>query len=230
MGQGGPDAANEALLAKERETMVQEQIRKRGIRDPRLLDAMVAVHRHRFVSPELASRAYEDRPLPIGFGQTISQPYMVARAMELVAPEPENRALEIGAGCGYQTAVLARLCRAVFGVEIVPELARRARATLAEMGCVNAVVEAFDGSGGWPDEAPFDVIVVSAGALRVPPLLVDQLAEGGRLVIPLGPPDDQTLVLVERVDSGRYQIKRDIRCRYVDLMGRYGLESTPVSA
>ena len=130
--------------------------------------------------------AYDDRPLPIGFGQTISQPYMVARATELAEPTPRDRALEVGAGCGYQAAVLGELCNKVFAVEIIPELAARARRTLAELGYSNVVVDSFDGSPGWAEHAPFDAILVSAGAPRVPPLLVDQLADGGRLVIPVG--------------------------------------------
>jgi len=214
---------------RERRAMVLEQLARRGIQDPRVLGAMAAVPRHRFVDGGLVAEAYEDRPLPIGFDQTISQPYMVARATELAEPRASDRALEVGAGCGYQTAVLAELCHEVFGVEIIPELAARARATLTELGHTNAHVESFDGSGGWPDHAPFDVIVVSAGAPRIPPLLVDQLADGGRLVIPIGPTQEQELALVRRVGD-QYQTSYDTRCRYVDLLGRFGFGGTPPAA
>ena len=206
--------------------MVLEQLARRGIHDPRVLGAMAAVPRHRFVDPTLIAEAYEDRPLPIGFDQTISQPYMVARATELAEPHAGDRALEVGAGCGYQTAVLAELCREVFAVEIIPELAARARATLAELGYGNVVVDSFDGSGGWPERAPFDVIIVSAGAPRIPPLLVDQLADGGRLVIPIGPTQEQELAIVRRTGD-QYQTSYDTRCRYVDLLGRFGFGGTP---
>jgi protein-L-isoaspartate(D-aspartate) O-methyltransferase len=209
--------------------MVVEQLARRGIHDPRVLGAMAGVPRHHFVDPSLVEHAYEDRPLPIGFGQTISQPYMVARATELCEPRPEDRALEVGAGCGYQAAVLASLCAEVFAVEIVPGLAARAQATLSGLGFGNVTIEAFDGSGGWPNQAPFDVIVVSAGAPRVPPLLVDQLADGGRLVIPVGPVNDQTLALIRRTGD-RYQTSYDTRCRYVDLLGRFGFGGTPPAA
>jgi protein-L-isoaspartate(D-aspartate) O-methyltransferase len=209
-------------FAEERRTMVTEQLMARGIADPRLLAVMGMIERHRFVEPALASAAYEDRPLPIGYGQTISQPYMVARATELAAPEPGDRALEVGAGSGYQAAVLAALCAEVFAVEIVPQLADRARRALAECNLRNVTIEAFDGSGGWPAHAPYDVIVVSAGAPRIPALLVGELADGGRLVIPVGGPHEQELALVKRVGDD-YQTTFETRCRYVDLRGRFGV-------
>jgi protein-L-isoaspartate(D-aspartate) O-methyltransferase len=202
--------------------MVIEQLTRRGIRDPRVLEAMGAVPRHRFVDPALADEAYEDRPLPIGHGQTISQPYMVARATELAAPQPTDRALEVGAGSGYQAAVLAELCAQVFAVEIVPALAERAAKALAASGYPDVVVEAFDASGGWPAHAPYDVIIVSAGAPRIPPLLVAELADGGRLVIPVGRPEEQELAVVRR-EGDHYVTSYDTRCRYVDLLGRFGV-------
>ena len=212
-----------------RRTMVIEQLVRRGIKDPRVLGALSIVPRHRFVSPALAGEAYEDRPLAIGFGQTISQPYMVARVTELAEPKAGQRALEVGAGCGYQAAVLAELCAEVFAIEIVPQLAARAAATLAELDYGNVEVKCFDGSGGWPQHAPFDVIIVSAGAPRVPPLLVDQLADGGRMVVPVGPTQEQELVVIRR-DGDRYETSVDTRCRYVDLLGRFGFGGSPPMA
>jgi protein-L-isoaspartate(D-aspartate) O-methyltransferase len=216
-------------FAEARRAMVIAQLARRGIRDPRVLGAMGAVPRQQFIDPALWDEAYEDRPLPIGYGQTISQPYMVARATELAAPQAGARALEVGAGCGYQAAVLAELCGEVYGVEIVPGLASRAAETLAALGHRNATVECFDGSGGWPRHAPYDVIIVSAGAPRVPPLLVDQLADGGRLVIPVGSPQEQELAVVRRRGDG-YETSYDTRCRYVDLMGRFGVGGTTPAA
>jgi protein-L-isoaspartate(D-aspartate) O-methyltransferase len=209
--------------------MVAEQLVRRGIKDARVLVAMGLVPRHLFVAPALAEEAYGDRPLPIGFSQTISQPYMVARATEVAEPHEGDRALEVGAGCGYQAAVLAQLTAHVDAIEIVPGLAAQARATLSGLGIGNAVVESFDGGGGWPQHAPYDVIVVSAGAPRIPPLLVDQLSDGGRLVVPVGTREEQTLVVVRR-QGDRYQAVEDTRCRYVDLLGRYGVDGEPPTA
>jgi len=202
--------------------MVDEQIAARGINDRRLLQAMEEVPRHRFVAGHLQSLAYEDRPLPIGHSQTISQPFMVARATELAGPQPGDRALEIGAGCGYQAAVLSRLCKQVFAVEIVPDLAARAALVLRTLGYDNVTIDSFDGSAGWPAHAPFNVIVVSAGAPRIPALLLDQLADGGRLVVPVGGYETQVLTRVQRHGSA-YEIIEDTRCRYVDLIGKYGV-------
>jgi protein-L-isoaspartate(D-aspartate) O-methyltransferase len=212
----------ENRLVEARRVMVVEQLAHRGIRDPRVLGAMGAVPRHLFVDADLQAAAYEDRPLPIGQGQTISQPYMVARATELAAPRPTDRALEVGAGSGYQAAVLAQLCAEVYGVEILPALAARARRSLAEIGAANVTIECFDGSGGWPAHAPYDLIIVSAGAPRVPALLADQLADGGRLVIPIGGTDDQVLALIHR-SGEEFTTSYDTRCRYVDLLGRFGV-------
>lgn len=216
----------EARLKVARDEMLRQQIAGRGIKDPRVLAAMAEIPRHRFVEPHLVPFAYEDRPLPIGGGQTISQPFMVARATELAAPQPEDRALEIGTGCGYQLAVLGHLCREVYGVELLPALADRARATLAAIGSTNVHVGSFDGSAGWPEHAPFDVIIVSAGAPRIPPLLLAQLADGGRMVIPVGPPAEQELTVVRR-SGDTYATTLDTRCRYVNLLGRYGFGWTP---
>jgi protein-L-isoaspartate(D-aspartate) O-methyltransferase len=209
--------------------MVLEQLARRGIVDERVVAAMTTVPRHAFVDPSLVGVAYEDRPLSIGFEQTISQPYMVARATELAAPKARDRALEVGAGCGYQAAVLGELSQQVFAAEIIPELAARARRVLAELGYGNVVIDSFDASAGWASFAPFDVIIVSAGAPRVPPLLVDQLADGGRLVVPVGPPQEQELVLIRRT-ADRYETSYDTRCRYVDLQGRFGFGGSPPAA
>ena len=219
-GGAGDDADDEFQSA--RRDMVGDQLARRGISDPRVLEAMRIVPRHLFVDPTLASHAYEDRPLAIGHGQTISQPYMVARATELAAPRPTDRALEVGAGSGYQAAVLGELAAEVFAVEIVPALAARARQVLTETGYGNVTVEAFDGSGGWPEHAPYDVIIVSAGAPRIPAMLVSELADGGRLVIPVGGPEEQELAVVRR-EGDHYVTAYDTRCRYVDLLGRYGV-------
>jgi protein-L-isoaspartate(D-aspartate) O-methyltransferase len=221
-GSGGDDGDEADEFAEQRRAMVIEQLVHRGIRDARVLGAMGLVPRHRFVEATLAEMAYDDRPLSIGHGQTISQPYMVARATELCEVRPTDRALEVGAGSGYQAAVLARLCAEVFAIEIVPALAERARRVLAETGATNVTLESFDGSGGWPAHAPYDVIIVSAGAPRVPPLLAGELADGGRLVIPLGGPEEQTLALVRR-QGDEFTTSYDTRCRYVDLLGRFGV-------
>jgi len=202
--------------------MVLAQLVRRGIRDPRVLEAMAVVPRHRFIDPGLELQAYDDRPIAIGYGQTISQPYMVARATELAAPQPNDRALEVGAGSGYQAAVLAELAAEVFAIEIVPALAERARRVLADTGYHNVTVESFDGGGGWPEHAPYDVIIVSAGAPRIPAMLLAELADGGRLVIPVGGPEEQELAVVRR-EGDHYSTAYDTRCRYVDLQGRFGV-------
>jgi len=216
----------DSRMAARRSEMVQEQLVRRGIEDQRILTAMRALPRHCFVEPSLRHVAYEDRPLPIGGEQTISQPFMVARATELAGPRPTDRALEAGAGCGYQLALLAQLCAEAFGIELMPALAERARTTLAALGLTNATVASFDGSGGWTEHAPYDVIIVSAAAPRIPPLLVAQLAEGGRLVVPVGGPDEQQLARVRRAGES-YETTFDTRCRYVNLLGRYGFGRTP---
>jgi protein-L-isoaspartate(D-aspartate) O-methyltransferase len=212
-----------------RREMVIEQLVRRGIKDPRVLGAMSVVPRDRFVAPTLAEEAYQDRPLSIGHGQTISQPYMVARVTELAEPRAGERALEVGAGCGYQAAILAELCAEVLAIEIVPELAARAQQALSELGYRNVEVKCFDGSGGWPQQAPFDVIIVSAGAPRVPPLLVDQLADDGRMIVPVGPAQEQELVVIHRLGD-HYETSVDTRCRYVDLLGRFGVGGSPPTA
>ncbi len=193
---GGDEAA--------RERMVVRQLQGRDITDRRVLDAMRAVPRHLFVPPGLRDRAYDDTPLPIGHGQTISQPYIVALMTQLVRPRPTDRALEIGTGSGYQAAILARLVREVYTIEIVEPLAREAEARLRTLEVGNVTVRTGDGYRGWPERAPFDIVVVTAAPDHLPPALLEQLAPGGRLVIPIGPRGgSQVLRLFEKDREGR---------------------------
>jgi len=214
----------EARAARERERMVEEQLVRRGITDARVLSVMRRLPRHRFVEEALRDRAYGDHPLPIGESQTISQPYIVAAMTQLLQLQGHEKVLEIGTGSGYQTAVLAELVRRVCSIERLPALATRARQILEELGYTNAVVKTADGTYGWPDEAPFDRILVTAGAPAVPAPLFQQLAEGGRLVLPIGEPQSQTLHLVEKVD-GQMRTSTDCGCVFVKLVGKYGWEN-----
>lgn len=193
--------------------MVRDQIERRDVADPRVLQAMRAVPRHRFVPPSLQHLAYADRPLPIGHGQTISQPYIVAHMTEALGVERTHRVLEVGAGSGYQAAVLAHLARAVYTVEIVPELARRAAATLKELGYANVRVREGDGYAGWREHAPFDRILVTAAPEQIPPPLLDQLRPGGRIVIPVGGVE-QWMTVVEKTPAGVVE-RRTIPVRFV---------------
>lgn len=199
-----------------RTRMVETQIASRGVRDERVLAAMRAVPRHRFVDPSLAAEAYNDHPLPIGHGQTISQPYIVAYMVEQLRVAPGDRVLEVGTGCGYQAAVLGELAREVYTIEIVEPLARCAEKTLAELGYDNVHVRHGDGYHGWPEHAPFDGIVVAAAPEQVPPALVEQLAPGGRLVIPVGRLDQEIRVITRSAD-GILQ-ERLIPVRFVPLV------------
>ncbi|HJW71189.1 MAG TPA: protein-L-isoaspartate(D-aspartate) O-methyltransferase [Candidatus Binatia bacterium] len=208
---------------REREEMVAGQLAARGIRDPRVLDAMRHVPRHRFVPPELVGHAYDDTPLPIGERQTISQPYIVALMSEALAlPEGGGRVLEIGTGSGYQAAVLATMGARVLSVELVPALAVRARAVLAELELGDRVrVVEGDGTLGVPDDAPYDGIIVTAGAPQIPRPLLSQLAPGGNLVLPIGEQDVQTLVRLRRGEQGLIEDYLG-ECRFVKLHGAYG--------
>ncbi len=182
-----------------REAMVRSQIAARGVKDPATLRAMGAVKRHLFVPAGSLGDAYDDRPLPIGYGQTISQPFIVATMTQTIRPQKEHRVLEIGTGSGYQAAVLAEIVRNVYTMEIIPELGGAARERLRTLGYRNTEVRIADGYDGWPEQAPFDAIVVTAAAEYIPPPLLKQLKEGGRMVIPVGAPFfNQTLMLVEK--------------------------------
>jgi protein-L-isoaspartate(D-aspartate) O-methyltransferase len=210
-----PDAFQERVA--EREGMVAAQLAERDIHDPRVLAALRRVPRHRFVPAELAAQAYEDRPLPIGQEQTISQPYIVAFMSQAVALRGDERVLEVGTGSGYQAAVLAELAREVFTIELLAPLAARARETLEALGYAQVHVRAGDGYQGWPEAAPFDAIVVTAAPEHVPAPLLAQLAPGGRLIVPVGGAE-QELVLVRRTADG-FAEERLLPVRFVPLLG-----------
>jgi protein-L-isoaspartate(D-aspartate) O-methyltransferase len=199
--------------AAQRTAMVAEQIQARGVRDPRVLEAMRTVPRHEFVPETLRALAYSDSPLEIGLGQTISQPFIVAYMTEALGLLPEHKVLEIGTGSGYQAAVLSRLVNQVYTIEIVPELARRASATLKAVGYTNVEIREGDGYAGWPEHAPFDRIIVTAAPDQIPQPLIDQLARGGRMVIPVGD-DEQWLTVVEKTSAG-VVARRQMRVRFV---------------
>jgi protein-L-isoaspartate(D-aspartate) O-methyltransferase len=198
--------------------MIEEQLKARDITSQRVLEAMDSVPRHVFVAEAIAAKAYSDGPLPIGFGQTISQPYMVALMTQLLNPGPGDRVLEIGSGCGYQTAVLSRLCAEVLAIERIAQLRDGSLENLAKIGVSNVSVRLGDGRLGWPERAPFQGILVAAYAERIPPELIGQLAEGGRLVIPVGPESVQELVLAVKDHKGRLVKKAISGCRFVPLL------------
>ncbi|MFH1609958.1 MAG: protein-L-isoaspartate(D-aspartate) O-methyltransferase [Candidatus Bipolaricaulota bacterium] len=208
----GLDQAKENLL---------RELRTLGIADPRVLEAMARVPRHRFVPPYLLPYAYEDHPLPIGHDQTISQPYIVALSTAALALAPSDRVLEIGTGSGYQTAVLAELAREVCTVERLPELSRSAQERLAALGYANIRFHVGDGTKGWPEQAPFEAILVTAGAPRVPEGLLAQLAPGGRMVIPVGGRFNQELLFIEE-NRGRFVTRKLCPCTFVPLIGEEG--------
>ena len=204
-----------------RERMVRTQLLDRGIHDPRVLDAMRRVPRHLFVEPALVNRAYDDDPLPIGAKQTISQPYIVGYMMQALKLTGSERVLEIGTGSAYQTAMLAELCANVFSVEKLRELAVQARTRLDELRYYNVAIHMGDGTLGWSEHAPYDAIIVAAGAPKVPEPLARQLAPGGKLIIPIGDHQSQTLKLTARTPTGLEETNLG-GCRFVKLLGRYG--------
>jgi protein-L-isoaspartate(D-aspartate) O-methyltransferase len=219
---GGPvKTTSAAELAEARARMVELQLRSRGIADERVLAAMGRVPRELFVPDNLAHLAYEDGALPIGFGQTISQPYIVATICSLLGLSGSERVLDVGSGSGYQAAVLAELAEEVVSIERVPELAASAREALRRAGYENIEVRVGDGSLGVAERGPFDGIAVAAAAPVVPPALYEQLAEGGRLVLPRGGRWGQELVLVERTPQGPVE-RRSVSCRFVPLVGEEG--------
>jgi protein-L-isoaspartate(D-aspartate) O-methyltransferase len=208
---------------KSRLRMVEEQIIGRGIKDPKVIAAMKKVPRHLFVEEALQSQAYSDHPLPIGEKQTISQPYIVALMTEALKLEKRGKVLEIGTGSGYQTAILAELAGKVFSIERIRLIAIKARRLIYELGYLNVEIKFSDGTSGWAEESPFDAIIVTAGAPEIPQPLVDQLAIGGRLVVPVGDPYSQDLLRIIKTEQGMK--KEDLGgCRFVKLIGRHGWE------
>jgi protein-L-isoaspartate(D-aspartate) O-methyltransferase len=206
-------------LDEARKRMVEEQIRARGVKNDRVLQSMGSTPRHEFVPDAYRGLAYEDSPLPTSSGQTISQPYIVALMTELIDPRPEHRVLEIGTGSGYQAAVLSSLVREVYTIEIVPELARTAAQRLERLNYKNVHVREGDGYQGWPQYAPFDAILVTAGAAEVPKPLIEQLKRGGRMVIPVDNSGGyQTLQVIEKDPDGRTRVRDLIPVRFVPLV------------
>jgi len=215
---GGQD--DEAFFSEKRRTMVEAQLRARDISDIRVLEVMGRVPRHLFVGLPYRRQAYEDFPLPIDEGQTISQPYVVALMTQSLRVRPTDKVLEVGTGSGYQAAVLSRLAGSVFSVEISVALAQKARETLKSLGFANIEIKSDDGYFGWIEEAPFDAIIVTCAAREIPPPLIRQLKEGGRLVIPLEETDEfQSLKLVTKI-KGKPDIRQIAQVRFVPMLGR----------
>lgn len=221
-GDGTPtsaaDAGEASRYGREREAMVQDQLESRGIKDPATLRAMRAVPRHLFVPPQQAESAYFDTPLPIGHGQTISQPYIVAAMTELLQLRPTDRVLEVGTGSGYQAAVLAEIAARVYSIEIVEPLGLEARERLHRLGYDNVEVRIGDGYLGWPEESPFDAVIVTCAPAEVPQPLVDQLKPGGRMCIPVGEGYDQQLYLLTKTAAGRLETKTIFPVLFVPLV------------
>ncbi|MFH2066140.1 MAG: protein-L-isoaspartate(D-aspartate) O-methyltransferase [Pseudomonadota bacterium] len=204
-----------------RHEMVKNQIESRGISHPRVLDALKTVPRHRFVPGKNRNLAYNDYPLPIGEEQTISQPYIVALMTEILNPDPEKNILEIGTGSGYQAAILAQLYKQVYTIEIIDILGRQSRKLLAELGYRNVQVKIGDGYQGWKEHSPFDAIIVTCAPSHIPEPLKEQLAEGGKMIIPVGKADDQRLILLVK-EKGKIREKEVIPVRFVPMMGEDG--------
>jgi protein-L-isoaspartate(D-aspartate) O-methyltransferase len=207
-------------FASARQRMIDHHLKGRDISDPAVLQAMAEVPRHRFVSPALQSQAYADRPLPIGNGQTISQPYIVALMTQQLKVRPNESVLEIGTGCGYQAAVLARLSDKVYTIEIVKPLARKAQNLLSELGYQNVSIKADDGFDGWPEHAPFDKIILTCAVNEIPPALIAQLAEGGSIIAPLGQPGTVQQLVLATKSNGKIKRTRIIPVRFVPMTGK----------
>ena len=210
--------------AKQRKKMVDSQIRSRGVRDERVLRAMEKIPRHLFIDEGLIDQAYNDNPLPIGEKQTISQPYIVALMTEALEIKSSDKVLELGTGSGYQAAILAELADRVFTVERLASLAQKARKLLESLNYYNVVIRVGDGTYGWREESPFDAIAVSAGSPSIPRMLVEQLAIGGRLVIPVGGRYSQSLIKLTRLSENPDDVKKEDLggCRFVSLIGEHG--------
>ncbi|MBI2339052.1 MAG: protein-L-isoaspartate(D-aspartate) O-methyltransferase [Deltaproteobacteria bacterium] len=217
----GPKHRDSSEFAVARRRMVEEQLMARGVRDPKVLEVMGRIPRHLFVEQALWDQAYGDYPVGIGEGQTISQPYIVALMTEALTLVGTEAVLEIGTGCGYQTAILAALSRQVYTIERIKGLAFNARKNLKELGYRNIILRVGDGTNGWPEAAPFDGILVAAGSPELPRPLFDQLKEGGRLVIPIGDEDEQYLARVTR-RNGEPVVENLGGCRFVKLVGKFG--------
>lgn len=209
---------------EQRRRMVDEDIAgdsglgRTAVRDSRVIEAMRRVPRHEFVPDDLRDEAYADRPLPIGYGQTISQPYIVASMTELLKLEAEDKVLEVGTGSGYQAAILAEVVDAVYTIEIIPELAKKAHLTLERLGYTNVTTRSGDGYHGWPEHGPFDGIIVTAASSHIPPPLLEQLKPGGRMVIPVGPPMQvQQLMLIQKDAEGRVTQRSVMAVQFVPL-------------
>jgi protein-L-isoaspartate(D-aspartate) O-methyltransferase len=215
------DSLSEDSYLEQRVAMVETQLRKRGVKDANVLRAMAVVPRQEFVPEPFRSQAYSDEPLPIGGGQTISQPYIVAAMTEALGLRGSERVLEIGSGCGYQTAVLSQLAREVYSVEFRSELAKSAAERLNRLGYMNVHIHCGDGSTGWKEFAPYDAILVAAAAPTVPEPLLAELNEGGRLIAPVGTEERQELLLVTR-HGAEYKTEHHEACRFVPLVGCYG--------
>ena len=216
-----PACAQNSDFAELRQHMVRTQIETRGISDPKVLKAFQKVERHRFVLPEYLPKAYEDYPLPIDEGQTISQPYIVAFMTESLDLKPSDKILEIGTGSGYQAAILAEICDSVFTIEIFPKLGEKASNIFSELGYKNIFSKIGDGYKGWPENAPFDAIIVTCSPTHIPQPLREQLAEGGRMIIPVGSYPSQSLVLLEK-QKGKIKQKKILPVRFVPMIDDKG--------
>jgi protein-L-isoaspartate(D-aspartate) O-methyltransferase len=208
---------SEEEYTHQRVHMVEQQIKARGINNTDVINSLLKVKRHLFVPPGYRHQAYGDFPLPIGFNQTISQPYVVAYMTEILEPEKNMRVLEIGTGSGYQAAVIAEICKEVYSIELIDSLAIKARETLASAGYKNIRVKSGDGYLGWPEYAPFNAIIVTCAQTEIPQTLIDQLAEGGRMIIPAGEKDNQVLVLLQK-KNGKIHKTETLPVRFVPML------------